>query len=115
MTEEITTTSWLTRLKDAFIGILVGLALIIGAIVLVFWNEGHSLHTAQSLEQARKVLISVPDAPINNQNNLKVVYLTDLATTKDKLEDSLLGITVNAIHLNRKAEMYQWREKTEFR
>ncbi|MCL9683239.1 TMEM43 family protein [Legionella maioricensis] len=113
MTEEITTTSWLTRLKDAFIGILVGLALIVGAIVLVFWNEGHSLHTAQSLAQAKKVLISVPNAPINNQNNLKVVYLSGLATTKDKLSDSLLGITINAINLNRKVEMYQWKEKTE--
>jgi hypothetical protein len=113
MIEEITTTSWLTRLKDAFIGILVGLALIIGAIVLVFWNEGHSLHTAQSLKQAQKVLISVPNSPMNNQNNLKVVYLSGLATTKDKLSDSLLGITTNAINLNRKVEMYQWKEKTE--
>lgn len=113
MTEEITTTSWFTRLKDAFIGILVGIALIIAAIVLIFWNEGHSLHTAQSLEQTRKVLTPIPPAPLNNQNNLKVVYLSGLATTNDKLTDSLLGITVTAINLQRTVEMYQWQEKTE--
>lgn len=113
MTEEVTTRSWWTRIKDAFIGILIGIGLIIGAIVLIFWNERHSLHTAQSLEQAHKVLISVPNSPINSQNNLKVVYLSGLATTQDKLTDSLLGITVNAINLNRKVEMYQWEEKTE--
>ena len=68
--EDIITTSWFSRLKDAFIGIFIGIALIIGAIVLVFWNEEHSLHTAQSLEQAKKFLISVPSAPINQQKNL---------------------------------------------
>jgi hypothetical protein len=113
MTEEITTRSWWSRIKDAFIGILIGIGLIIGAIALIFWNERHSLHTAQSLEQAHKVLISIPNAPINNQNNLKVVYLSGLATTNDKLEDSTLGVTVNAINLNRQVEMYQWQEKTE--
>ena len=92
---------------------MILLALIIGAIILVFWNEGHSLHTAQSLEQAKKILISIPNSPINNQNNLKVVYLSGLATTKDQLSDSLLGITVNAINLTRKAAMYQWKEQTE--
>lgn len=113
MTEETTTTSWFTRLKDAFIGILVGIGMIIGAIVLVFWNEGHSLHTAQSLDQTKKAVIAVPNSPLNTQNNLKVVYLSGLATTKDKLEDNLLGITLNAINLNRKVEMYQWQEKKE--
>lgn len=113
MTEEITTRSWGSRLKDAFIGILIGLCLIIGAVVLIFWNERHSLHTAESLEQAQKVVISVPDIPVNNENNLKVIYLNGMATTEDKLTDSQLGITVTAINLNRKVEMYQWQEKTE--
>lgn len=113
MTEEITTRSWWSRIKDAFIGILIGIALIIGAIALIFWNERHSLHTAQSLEQAHKAVISVPATPINNQNNLKVVYLSGLATTSDKLEDPVLGLTAIAINLNRQVEMYQWEEKTE--
>ncbi|KTD43152.1 TMEM43 family protein [Legionella parisiensis] len=113
--EEITTTSWFSRLKDAFLGIFIGIALVIGAIVLVFWNEGHSLHMAQSLEQTRSVLISVPNAPVNKQNNLKVVYISGFATTKDNITDSLLGVTVNAINLERKVEMYQWKQKTETR
>ncbi|WP_298627908.1 TMEM43 family protein [uncultured Legionella sp.] len=113
MTEEITTRSWWSRIKDAFIGIFIGIGLIIGAIVLIFWNERHSLHTAQSLEQTHKILISVPNSPINKENNFKVVYLSGQATTNDQLEDSTLGITINAISLNRKVEMYQWEEKVE--
>lgn len=115
MSEEITTQSWGSRLKNALIGILVGFGLIAGAIALIFWNEKHSLHTAQSLEQAHKALIAVPISPINNQNNLKVVYLTGMATTRDELLDSLLSVTVNAISLNRKVEMYQWKEKKDTR
>ena len=70
---------------------------------------------AQSLEQTQKVLIPVANSPISPQNNLKVVYFTGLATTKDKLVDSTLGIDVNAINLDRKVQMYQWDEdvKTE--
>ncbi len=113
MTEEITTRSWWSRIKDAFIGIFIGIGLIIAAIILIFWNERHSLHTAQSLEQAQKAVISIPNAPVNKQNNLKVVYLNGLATTTDKLEDSILGITVTAVNLNRQVEMYQWKEKSE--
>jgi len=115
MTEEIITGSWGSRLKDAFAGILIGLALIVAAIVLIFWNEKHSLHTALSLEQAQKVLISIPNSPVNEQNNLKVVYLSGMATTQDKLVDSLLGVTVTAINLDRKVEMYQWQEKVDTR
>jgi hypothetical protein len=115
MTEEITTNSWISRLKDAFIGILVGLALIIGAVILIFWNEQSSLHTAQSLAQAKKELISIPSAPINKQNNLKVVYVSGMAATQNKLTDSILGITVTAINLDRSVEMYQWQQKVETR
>ncbi|KTD75296.1 TMEM43 family protein [Legionella waltersii] len=113
MSEEITTESWGSRLKNALIGILVGIGLIVGAIALIFWNEKHSLHTAQSLEQAHKALISVPDSPINKQNNLKVVYLSGMATTKDELVDSMLDVKVTAINLHRKVKMYQWEEKKD--
>lgn len=115
MSEEVTTTSWGSRIKNAFMGIGVGIVLIVAAVILIFWNEKHSLHMAQSLDQAQKILITVPNSPINPQNNAKVVYFTGLATTKDNLVDSTLGIDVNAINLDRKVQMYQWEEhvKTE--
>lgn len=113
MADEVTTVSWFSRIKDAFIGIFVGLALIIAAIVLLFWNEKNILHTAQSLEQTQKILLSVPNKPINPQNNLKVVYLSGMASTEDVLDDELLGLEINAIKLSRNVEMYQWEEKTE--
>ncbi|KTD20932.1 Protein of uncharacterised function (DUF1625) [Legionella lansingensis] len=115
MAEEITTKSWGSRIKDAFVGILIGIVMIVVAIILTFWNERHGLHTAQSLVEAQRILISVPNAPIDPKNNLHVVYLSGLATTKDILKDPLLGISKNAIGLQRKVEMYQWKENKETR
>lgn len=115
MSEEISTQSWGSRLKNALMGILVGIAMIIGSSMLIFWNERHTLHTAQSLEQAGKVVISVPSSPINPENNLKVIYLSDQATTKEILTDSILNISVNAINLHRKVVMYQWEEHVQTR
>lgn len=113
MVDEITTRSWGSRLKDAFVGILIGIVLLSAGIVLIFWNEKHSLHTAQSLEQAQKILVSIPSAPVNPKNNLKVVYVNGIATTKDTLSDPQFGVSVVAISLKRSVEMYQWKESVE--
>ena len=110
MVQEVTTKSWGSRIISALWGILIGIGLIIAAFFVVFWNEGHGLRTAQSLEQAQKVLVSVPNSPIDSKNDNKVVYFSGLATTNDVLADSLFGISEKAIKLERKVEMYQWEE-----
>lgn len=113
MVQEITTTSWGKRIINACWGVLIGLTLIIGAFFLIFWNEGNSLHTAQALEQIQKIITSVPNKPIDEKNNGKVIYITGLATTENILSDKLLKLSENVIQLNRKVEMYQWKEDVE--
>jgi hypothetical protein len=68
---------------------------------------------AQSLEQAHKVLVSVPASPIDLSNNMKVVYFTGMATTNEVLSDPLLGVSVKALRVQRKVEMYQWKEDVD--
>ncbi|STX27645.1 Protein of uncharacterised function (DUF1625) [Legionella beliardensis] len=113
--QEVTVKSWGSRLKDAFAGILFGFVLIGVAIYLIFWNERHGFNMAQSLAEVKKTLISVPASPIDNKNNLRVVYLTGLATTTEQLKDSLLDIQLTAIALIRTVEMYQWQEEEKTR
>src|SRR5579862_3463810 len=113
MVQEVTTTSWGKRIINAFLGVIIGIALIIGAFYLIFWNEGNGLHTAQSLEQTEKVLISIPNKPIDPKNNNQVIYMSGLATTEDILKDTLFNVSEKAIQLNRKVEMYQWKEDVE--
>lgn len=113
MGQEVTTNSWGSRIVGAFWGVLIGIALIVGSLFLIFWNEGNGLHTAQSLHQAQEVLVHVPIAPIDAANNLRVVHFSGLAEPHAQLHDSLLGIDVKAIKLARQVEMYQWKEETD--
>lgn len=113
--QEINQQSWGSRIVSSFFGILIGFLLIIGSFVLIFWNEGHGLHTAKSLQQTLQVVIIVPNKPIQPENNLKVVSVSGLATTEEILRDPLLGISDKAIKLFRTVEMYQWKENVETR
>jgi len=113
MVQEITTHSWISRMASALLGILVGILLIIAMFVLIYINESRGLHMAQSLAQTKQVVITVKSAPIEEKNNLKVIYLNGLATTNNILNDALLGIAVKGIRLKRKVEMYQWQQQTE--
>ncbi|MDI9819545.1 MULTISPECIES: TMEM43 family protein [unclassified Legionella] len=115
MADKIEIQSWGSRIKNALAGILAGIVAIVLAIILTFWNERHGLHTALSLREAQQALIQVPNSPVNPQNDLRVVYLTGVATTQDHLVDQLLGLSVNAISLIRKVEMYQWKEEAKSR
>lgn len=113
MVQEVTTQSWGSRIISALWGIIIGFALIIGSFILVFWNEGHGLHTAQSLEQTEKVVITVPNSPIDSKNNHHAIYFSGHAVTDNTLRDNLFDISANAIKLNRNVEMYQWEQNTE--
>ncbi len=115
MVEEVTTRSWGSRIISAFMGVLVGLALIVGSFYLVFWNEGNGLHTAQSLQQAQQRLIVVPNAPIDPNNDKHVIYINGDMVVNDVLEDNLLGVSVKAVKLQRDVQMYQWEEDVQTR
>lgn len=115
MVQEITTKSWGSRIMGAFGGIIIGIVLIIGAFMLIFWNEGHGLHVKQALKQTQQRLIMVPNAPVNPKNNLRVIYFNGVATTNNILQDPSLGISLKALKLKRKVEMYQWQEHSETR
>lgn len=113
MTQVTSTTSWGKRIIQSLVGMLVGLALVLGGFFVIFWNEGNGLHTEQSLLQTEKMLIRIPSSPIDPKNNLKVIYTTGLADAQELLRDSLLDYSHRAIKLIRHVEMYQWAENVD--
>ncbi len=109
---EVTNQSWFSRLGGAVKGILVGLVLFLIAFPLLFWNEGRSVKRHKTLQEGSGIVISVPSEKVDSANEGDLVHLSGLATTKETLSDPVFGISANAIKLKRKAEMYQWEEKT---
>lgn len=111
---ETTTTSWFSRMKSALAKIIVGLILIIGAIVLMFWNEGRSIHTYQSLMEGEANVVSVDSAAIDPANEGKLVHISGPVKPSGTPQDGVFGISAaNALQVSREIEMYQWVEKSE--
>ncbi len=113
VTTEVTSMSWLGRIRESIKSFLVGIAFFIGSFPLLFWNEGRAVKTEKSLHEGAGAVISVPADRVNPANNMKLVHLTGKATTAETLTDPEFLVAANAIKLRRAAEMYQWQEKKE--
>ena len=109
--EERKTKSWGSKIKDGFKSILLGLVLIVVATTLLFWNEGRSVKTADCINEAQSVYVTLPDVnTLNNALNGSLVYAQGNAHTKTVLEDGRFNIRKNALSLHYSAEYYQWVE-----
>jgi hypothetical protein len=102
--------SWGSRLIESIKGILFGFVMFIVAFPVLFWNEGRAVQTAKSLEEGASEAVSVASDSVETRNEGKLVYVTGDATTTDTLSDPEFGVTVSALRLERRAEMYQWKE-----
>lgn len=110
---ENTHISWLSRIGNSFKGILLGLMLIVLAAALLFWNEGRAVHRRTALNKAADVVVNVTSDAVDPANDGKLIHLSGPADTAETLTDPLFDVSVRALKLNRKVEMYQWQEYAE--
>jgi hypothetical protein len=108
---ETTSTSWLSRIAQSIVGVLVGLVFVIGAIILLFWNEGRAVQTARSLSEGSQVVVDVAPAPVDPSNEGKLIHVSGDAKATAPITDRTFGVSTVALHLVRVARMYQWEEQ----
>jgi hypothetical protein len=108
---EVTQQSWFSRIGNSIKSVLFGAILFIVSIPLLFWNEGRAVHTAQSLAEGKGVVVDTLPDRVSPALDKHLVHITGTAVTDDVLKDDDFGVTVQAIKLARKAEIYQWEEK----
>ena len=116
--QEVTETSWFSRLGSSFSGMGLGLALLVGGTILLWWNEGDFVATRDALNETQAITEELGDVnAVNNALNGKVVHASGYADTSDILTDSFFGVSEKAISLQRSVEYFQWVEhkKTEKR
>lgn len=111
--EETSSTGWLGRIAGSFMGILFGLILIIGAVILLFWNEGRTVNTARALNEAAHNFVALRSTTVNPANEGKLVYVSGDAATSDILTDNSFGVSINAIRLERNVQIFQWKEEEQ--
>lgn len=108
--KEITTKSTFQNLSSSFKGLILGLLLLIGSIIFIWWNEGQSIHHYSTLKDGRGIVTAVTHDQVNSKNNDKLVYIYGNIVVNEELNDLAFGVKVNAIKLHRNVQMYQWQE-----
>lgn len=113
MVTETTTQSWSSRVGGSFKGIFVGLVLIVVSVALLFWNEGRTIKQAKALTEGAQNTVEANADSIDPSLEGKLVHLSGNAVTDDVLTDPYFSVSLNAIKLARKVEIYQWKEEVE--
>jgi hypothetical protein len=109
---EITSRSWGGRIMDSIKGLLLGGLMVLVAFPTLWWNEGRAVKTARSLEEGAGIVVSVAADAVVPGNDGKLVHVSGLAQTEERLQDPVFGIGANAIKLDRQVWAYQWQEHT---
>ncbi len=110
---ETTSVSWFGRIGRSFLGMLVGLALIVGMVALLFWNEGRAVTTARSLAEGANAVVAISSDAVDAANDGKLVHVGGQLTTASTPEDTDFGISIQGVRLVRNVEMYQWIEESQ--
>jgi hypothetical protein len=111
---DVSTEGWGSRLIGSFVGALVGLVLLPLSVVLLYWNEGRAVEAQQALSQGAKQLVEIDAGHVDSGANGKLVYVNGALTLVAAAKDPVFGVTGdNVVRLQRKVEMYQWKETEE--
>lgn len=110
---EVTSTSWLSRLGQAIVGVFMGLVAILVASVLLFWNEGRAIKTAQGLTEGAGIVRNVAADKVDAANDGRLVHVSGMLSTGGPVADPDFAVRVQGVRLIRHVEMYQWKEETQ--
>lgn len=111
---ETTSTSWFGRLKNALIGSLVGIVLLVACAWLLIWNEGRAIGTYRALAEGAAQVEAISSEAVDPSNDGKLVHISGPVKPHGSPRDGELGVSADgAVALSRQVEMYQWVEKSE--
>lgn len=106
--------SWFGRLGGSIAGAFVGLLMLVGSVVLLFWNEGRAVDAITALNAGAKQVVSVPADAVQPANEGRLVHVSGLATVPGPLVDPVFHVNAGkALRLERRVEMYQWKQTEE--
>src|SRR5205085_1050328 len=111
---EVTTTGWGQRIGQSIVGALIGLLLVIGSVVLLWWNEGRAVDAIRALDRGAKQLVEAQATAVDPAKDGKLVHLSGMMETKAPARDSAFGVGAdNLRRLKRTVAMFQWVQHKE--
>lgn len=102
---------YLQRLGQSLAGVLVGIALIVGGCVLLFWNDGRAVEAERGLAAGGRAAVSLAAPVVDPAREGALVHLSGPVTSEAGVSDPDLATQfAGALVLVRTVEMYQWTE-----
>ena len=109
---DVTTTGWPQRIVRSFVGAVIGVLLVIGSIILLWWNEGRAVDAIRALDQGAKQVVEANATAVDPTNNGKLLHLSGAMTTRAPARDTAFGVGGDdLLRLKRTVEMFQWTEQ----
>jgi hypothetical protein len=111
---DVTTTGWLQRIGQSIVGALIGILLVLGSIVLLWWNEGRAVEAIRALDRGAKQVVEAQAGAVDPAKEGKLLHLSGMMETKAPARDTAFGIGADSLlRVKRTVEMYQWVEHKE--
>jgi hypothetical protein len=110
---EVTRKGFGKRLSESISGAIIGGIMFIAAFPLLWWNEGRAIGEYRALKEGAGAVVHVAADRVDAANDGKLVHVSALVDGAPALDDTELGVTVDALALRRVVEMYQWKESRE--
>src|SRR6185295_2511907 len=89
------TKSWFQRLGFAILAVFIGLVLVIGMGVLLFWNESRAVTTARSLTEGAGLVVEIDSARVDRANDGRLVHLSGDLQPSRSLADPTFAVTAS--------------------
>lgn len=113
---ETTRTSWGARLGGSLRGVVFGIVLVVAGTCLLWWNEGRTVRTGDTIAEARLTAEELPDiGRVDPAFEGRLVHATGVARAAGDVTDEDFGVTRRAVALRRTVECYQWVESSSSR
>lgn len=105
----------ISRFGGALKGIFGGVVLLLLAFGLQFWNESRTQRRDALLGEARNSVQVADAARPSAAHEGRLVHVSGEAIPATPVVDAEFGVSVPALALRRRVEMYQWHEKRDRR
>jgi len=103
--------NWFQRIKDALMGLPMGIAYVIVACWAIVYGEIHHAKTTNVLKYTRGKVQEASSRNISPEQNNKLVLVRDTIRSQEELTDTLFEIKTSDLKLYREIKMYQWEEE----
>jgi hypothetical protein len=100
-----------SRLGNSFAGLIIGPLLVVGAIILLWWNEGRAVQAIVGLRDAASQVAEADASGPSPANVNKLIHVVGPVTAQVPIQDSDVGVAfTDQVAIARTVEMYQWKE-----